>query len=153
MRVTPDELHRFMGEALAEAALAEAAGEVPVGAVVVHEGAVIARAHNETEHRRDASAHAEILAIQRAGQASGGWRLTECLLVVTLEPCTMCTGAIRLARIPVVAFGAYDPRAGACGSLYDLSIDERLGPPPRVIAEIRAAECAARLASFFAARR
>lgn len=142
-----------MDEALAEAAIAGNAGEVPVGAVVWKAGEIISRAHNLTESRSDVSAHAEVLALRHAGSLLRNWRITESILCVTLEPCTMCIGAIRLARVPVVIFGASDPRAGAAGSLYDLALEERLGPAPRVIRGVSEDECAKILNEFFARRR
>jgi tRNA(adenine34) deaminase len=142
-------LEHLMHEALIEASKAAALGEVPVGAVVAHQGVIISRAHNTTETDSTAVAHAEIHAITSASQSLGNWRLSECVLCVTLEPCTMCLGAIRLARIPTLVFGAGDSRQGAVGSLYDLSQDERLGSPLRVITGIKKAECESSLSTFF----
>lgn len=110
-----------MNVALDEARLGAAAGEVPVGAVVVHEGRIVAQAHNEVETEHDATLHAEILALRRASAKLGRWRLDDCSLLVTLEPCPMCIGAMVLARVRTLYFGAYDPRLGAVGSLFDLS--------------------------------
>lgn len=138
-----------MDEALEEAKRAATAGEVPVGAVVAHAGKIIGRGHNLTEARGTVSAHAEIIAINQASETLGGWRLSECILCVTLEPCTMCLGAIRLARIPTLVFGAGDSRQGATGSLYDLSQDPRLGDPIRVIRNIKQTECEEMLSQFF----
>jgi tRNA(adenine34) deaminase len=150
---TPDFLEYLMDQALLEATKAAAAGEVPVGAVIAHQGSIISRAHNSTETDATVIAHAETHAISRASEVLGGWRLSECILCVTLEPCTMCLGAIRLARIPTLLFGAGDSRQGAVGSLYDLSQDERLGPPLRVISGLKKTECETLLSSFFKQRR
>jgi tRNA(adenine34) deaminase len=141
-----------MRAALAEAA---AAGEdVPVGAVVLDEsGAVIARGRNQRETLADPVAHAEIVAIRAAGERRGSWRLADCTLVVTLEPCTMCAGALLAARIPRLVFGAADPRAGAAGSVWDVLHDPRLGPPVEVVGGVLADECTALLSDFFARRR
>lgn len=149
MKPTPDFISHLMAEALREAAHAAAKGEVPVGAVIAHKEAIIARAHNTTEASATVTAHAEMHAINRASQTLGGWRLSDCILCVTLEPCTMCLGAIRLARIPTIIFGAGDSRQGAVGSLYDLSQDERLGNPIRVISNIQQKECEEILSQFF----
>ena len=143
-----------MGLALEEAAAAAAAGDVPVGAVVLGpDGAVLARGRNERELRRDPVAHAELLAIQAAAEALGDWRLTGCTVVVTLEPCPMCAGALVAARVGTVVFGAVDPKAGACGTLYNLCVDPRLNHEVEVVPGVRAEECAAVLSSFFAGRR
>jgi tRNA(adenine34) deaminase len=141
-----------MRAALAEAA---AAGEdVPVGAVVLDDsGAVIARGRNQRETLADPVAHAEIVAIRAAGQHRGSWRLADCTLVVTLEPCTMCAGALLAARIPRLVFGAADPRAGAAGSVWDVLHDPRLGPPVEVLGGVLADECTMLLSEFFARRR
>jgi tRNA(adenine34) deaminase len=141
-----------MRAALTEAA---AAGEdVPVGAVVLDEsGAVIGRGRNQRETLGDPVAHAEIVAIRAAGEHRGSWRLADCTLVVTLEPCTMCAGALLAARMPRLVYGAADPRAGAAGSVWDVLHDPRLGPPVEVLGGILAAECTALLSEFFARRR
>ena len=140
--------------ALVEAALAEGHGDVPIGAVVLDgDGAVIARAGNERELTGDPTAHAEVLALRRAAEVVGEWRLTGCTLVVTLEPCTMCAGAILQARIPRVVFGAWDEKAGAVGSVHDVLRDRRLPHRVEVIAGIREAECATLLRDFFADKR
>jgi tRNA(adenine34) deaminase len=146
---TPELLAHLMTEALREAAKAAAFGEVPVGAVIAHKETIIGRGHNTTERDKSVVAHAETHALHQASQAAGDWRLSECILCVTLEPCTMCTGAIRLARIPIVVFGAGDSKQGAMGSLYDLSLDDRLGTPPRVISGILKDECESALKRFF----
>ena len=126
---SPEFIDQLMTEAIAQAKSAAALGEVPVGAVVAHNNAIIGRGRNTTEHDQTIVAHAELHAIQEASKKLGSWRLNECIMCVTLEPCTMCLGAIRLARIPVIIFGAGDSQQGAVGSLYDLSLDERLGTP------------------------
>ncbi len=143
----------FMAEALAEAKAAEALGEVPIGAVVVFEGRVIARAGNTRESAQDPFGHAELSAMRAAAAARSGWRLTGCTLYVTLEPCTMCAGAIVLARVDRVVFGARDPKAGAVGSLYDLPADPRLNHRPIVQGGVLAEECGELLRAFFRARR
>lgn len=140
--------------ALAEARVALSLGEVPVGAVVLDEnGTVLARAHNERERGDDPTAHAEIVALRRAGTALGSWRLAGCTLAVTLEPCAMCAGALVLARVARLVFGAWDPKAGAVGSLWDLVRDRRLNHRPEVAAGVCEAECAGLLAGFFAGKR
>lgn len=142
-----------MGLALAEAAAAVAHGDVPVGAVVLVGGTAIASRHNERELRGDPTAHAEILALQEAARALGTWRLGEATMVVTLEPCPMCAGALVAARIGKLVFGAPDPKAGACGSLYQLCGDPRLNHELPVEGGLRADESSALLAGFFAGRR
>ncbi|MDQ1740543.1 MAG: tRNA(adenine34) deaminase [Pseudonocardiales bacterium] len=150
--VTSD--HEAMGVALREAGAALAAGEVPVGAVVLSaQGAVLATAHNLRQLNADPTAHAEVLALRRAGEVLGDWQLTGCTLVVTLEPCTMCAGAAVLARIRRLVFGAWDDKAGAAGSLWDVVRDRRLNHRPEVLAGVRQDECAALLTRFFADRR
>lgn len=141
-----------MVHALAEAA--KSGEDVPVGAVIIDgDGQVIATGHNEREAKHDPTAHAEIVAIRKAAEAKGSWRLDDCTLVVTLEPCVMCAGAIVSARIPRVVFGAWDVRVGASGSLYDLIRDARLGAPAEVISGVMEEECAAQLREFFAKKR
>lgn len=139
--------------ALSLARQAISANEVPVGAVVVKEGQVIAEAHNLTEQNRDVTAHAEILALKKAAQTLGNWRLEGCELYVTLEPCTMCAGAIRQARLSAVYYGAADERVGACGSLYDLAADPRLGPAPCVVGGILSSDCSLIIKEFFSKSR
>lgn len=153
MKIEKELLDNLMAQALEQAVLASAMGEVPIGAVVYRGGEIIARAHNQMERLKDASAHAEILAMREASHKLGNWRLSDSILCVTLEPCTMCIGALRLARVPVIVFGADDARAGAVGSLYDISLDARLGEVPRVIKGISAQACASVLSEFFSARR
>ncbi|WP_329140883.1 nucleoside deaminase [Streptomyces sp. NBC_01476] len=136
--------------ALAEAERAPLTGDVPVGAVVLApDGSVLARACNEREATGDPTAHAEVLAIRRAAVAVGAWRLTGCTLVVTLEPCTMCAGAIVLARLDRVVYAAPDPKAGAAGSLWDLVRDRRLNHRPEVVPGVLPAPAAALLTRFF----
>jgi tRNA(adenine34) deaminase len=140
----------------AEAAAAAGAGpaDVPVGAVILDEaGSVIVRARNRRELDTDPTAHAEIVAIRQAARALGRWRLTGLTLVVTLEPCTMCAGAVTVSRLARVVYGAEDPKAGAVGSLWDVLRDTRLNHQPEVIGGVLAAECGALLRDFFAARR
>ncbi|WP_371096323.1 tRNA adenosine(34) deaminase TadA [Streptomyces sanglieri] len=139
-----------MRRALAEADLAARAGDVPVGAVVLDpDGALLATGHNEREATGDPTAHAEVLAVRRAAAALGRWRLTGCTLVVTLEPCTMCAGALVQSRVDRVVYGARDEKAGAAGSLWDLVRDRRLNHRPEVIHGVLEQECASLLTSFF----
>ncbi|QES52441.1 tRNA-specific adenosine deaminase [Streptomyces venezuelae] len=136
--------------ALAEAARAVPAGDVPVGAVVLGpDGSVLASGHNEREAVGDPTAHAEVLALRRAASALGAWRLPGCTLVVTLEPCVMCAGALVQSRVARVVYGADDEKAGAAGSLWDLVRDRRLNHRPEVIRGVLAAECAEQLTGFF----
>src|SRR5687768_9231896 len=139
--------------ALAEARSAADHGDVPVGAVALVDGEVVASDHNRREELGDPTAHAELLVLRAAAAARGGWRLSEVTLVVTLEPCPMCAGALVAARIGRLVFGAADPRAGACGSLYNLCSDPRLNHAVPITRAVRAGECAALLAEFFASRR
>ena len=143
-----------MGEALAQARAASVHGDVPIGAVVLDPGGrVVARAGNERELTGDPTAHAEVLALRRAAEALGSWRLEGCTLVVTLEPCTMCAGAIVLSRISRVVFGAFDEKAGAVGSLWDVVRDRRLNHRPEVVSGVLAAESSRLLTDYFAAQR
>jgi tRNA(adenine34) deaminase len=142
-----------MRRALEQAALAPAHGDVPVGAVALAGGEVVAARHNERQLRADPTAHAELLALRDAAQRLGTWRLDRVTLVVTLEPCPMCAGALVAGRVGRLVFGAADPRAGACGSLYNLCADPRLNHELPVTAGVLAAECAMQLTSFFAGRR
>jgi tRNA(adenine34) deaminase len=143
-----------MGWALAEAAAAPLTGDVPVGAVVVDAaGEVIGRGHNAREALQDPTAHAELLALRSAAAALGSWRLTGCTLVVTLEPCAMCAGAIVLARLPRLVLGAWDPKAGAAGSMRDIVRDSRLNHRVEVVGGVRAEECGELLRAFFAGHR
>jgi tRNA(adenine34) deaminase len=147
------DLDAAMGLALEEATAATAHGDVPVGAVVLRDGEVIAQRHNERERTGDPSAHAEILALRDAAVVVGSWRLSGTTLVVTLEPCPMCAGALVAARVDQVVFGAADPKAGACGSLYNLCVDPRLNHELEVVPGVRAEEAAALLTGFFGERR
>jgi tRNA(adenine34) deaminase len=147
-----DDLY-WMGIALREAQKAADRGEVPIGAVVVGNGAVLGRGHNLREARQDPAAHAEMIAIRQAARKEKSWRLTGATIYVTLEPCIMCMGAILLARVERVVFGCLDPKGGAAGSLYDLSDDRRLNHRVAVAGGVREAECAAILSDFFAALR
>jgi tRNA(adenine34) deaminase len=142
-----------MGVALEEAALAAPHRDVPVGAVALVAGEVVARRHNERELRHDPTAHAEVLALTDAAAALGTWRLSEVTLVVTLEPCPMCAGALVAGRVGRLVFGTADPKAGACGSLYNLCADPRLNHELPVTAGVRQAECAAILTEFFRSQR
>jgi len=142
-----------MGLALAEAERCLEHGDVPVGAVVVRNGAVVGAGRNERERLQDPTAHAEILALREAAQAAGSWRVLDATLYVTLEPCAMCAGAIVLARVPRVVFGTTDPKAGAAGSVLDVLAEPRLNHRPAVTGGVLAADCAALLRDFFAARR
>jgi tRNA(adenine34) deaminase len=143
-----------MRAALAEARLALRTGDVPIGAVVVDaEGAILGTGHNEREARGDPTAHAEVLALRAAASAVGQWRLTGCTLVVTLEPCTMCAGALVLARVDRLVYGAVDDKAGAVVSLWDVVRDRRLNHRPEVIGGVLAQECADLLLAFFGERR
>lgn len=144
---------RWMRLALEEARRAAAAGEVPVGAVVVRAGELVARAHNRRETSGDPTAHAEVLALRLAAAALGGWRLDDCTLYVTLEPCPMCAGAMVLARLGRCVYGAADPKAGAAGTLYDLLADPRLNHQVPVTAGVLAEACGQVLQEFFRARR
>lgn len=144
---------RFMRLALREAERAAEHGDVPIGAALVREGEVIANAGNERELREDPTAHAEVLALREGARRLGGWRLADSVLYVTLEPCVMCAGAIVLARVPRVVYGADDPKAGAAGSVLDVLGEPRLNHRPRVEAGLLAGESARLLESFFRARR
>ena len=141
--------HSSMKAAMAEASKAAQAGEIPVGAIIVHERRIIARAHNQVEQLSDATAHAEMIALTQAAEAMGGWRLDGTTLYVTLEPCTMCIGAVLLARVGRVVFGASDPVAGACGSV--LGLTDGTGLPRQVPTEggVLGEECSAMLKEFF----
>ena len=143
----------FMRLALREATRATEHEDIPVGAVVVREGEVIGTGHNEREVRADPTAHAEMIALREAARALGTWRVLDSVLYVTLEPCTMCAGAIVLARIPRVVFGTADPKAGAAGSVLDVLGEQRLNHRPQVQSGLLAEECADLLRAFFASRR
>lgn len=143
----------FMRLALAEAEAAVREDEVPVGAVIVHQGRVIAAAHNQREQLQDPTAHAEMIAITQAAHTLRSWRLEGCTLYVTLEPCAMCAGAMVLARLPLLVYGAADPKAGAVDSLYRLLSDARLNHRVQVVSGVLARECGAILTSFFQQKR
>ena len=147
---TPTELMQL---AIEQARLAEAADEVPIGAVIAREGEIIAAAHNRRHRDADPTAHAELLAIRAAAAKLGDWRLEGCTLAVTLEPCCMCAGAIVLARIPTLLYGAADPKAGAVDTLYHLCGDDRLNHVVEVASGVMAEECGAMLTAFFRAQR
>jgi tRNA(adenine34) deaminase len=145
--------HYFMGEALRQAARALAAAETPVGAVIVREGRIVARAFNQVETLKDATAHAEMLALTQAAEAAGDWRLTGATLYVTKEPCPMCAGAMVHARVRRVVFGAADPKAGAAGGALNLLQFPTLNHRCDITSGVREAECRELLRSFFAGRR
>ncbi|MCC5672840.1 tRNA adenosine(34) deaminase TadA [Kocuria rhizophila] len=148
------QLASWMDRALSEAALTAASGDVPIGAVVLDaDGRVIGTGHNRREECGDPTAHAEVLALREAAAHRGEWRLEGCTLVVTLEPCAMCAGAVVLARVPTVVFGAWDPKAGACGSVFDIVRDPRLNHWVEVTGGVREDECAALLREFFRTHR
>jgi tRNA(adenine34) deaminase len=151
--VPAPEAERWMREALALARDAQARGEVPVGAVVVRDGTIVGRGGNAPIAANDPTAHAEIAALRCAAAAVGNYRLPDCDLYVTLEPCVMCAGAILHSRVRRLVFGARDPKTGACGSVIDLFAEVRLNHHTRVTGELLASECGALLSAFFAARR
>ena len=139
--------------ALREAERAQEHEDVPIGAVIVREGEVVAAAHNERELRQDPTAHAEVIALREAAKAFGTWRVLDAVLYVTLEPCAMCAGAIVLSRIPRVVYGASDPKAGAAGSVLDVLAEPRLNHRPEVAGGLLADECGGLLSAFFSSRR
>lgn len=141
---------KYMKEALAEAEAAGRLGEVPIGAVIVRDGEIIARGHNLTETRKDPTAHAEMNAIRQAAEALGGWRLPGCEMYVTCEPCAMCAGALVWSRIEKLYIGAMDPKAGACGSIFDIVEEPRLNHRIQVERGVMAEECSQLLKDFFA---
>jgi tRNA(adenine34) deaminase len=143
----------FMRLALREAERAPAHEDVPIGAVIVRGGEVIAAAHNEREVRGDPTAHAEVIAVREAARVIGSWRVLDAAVYVTLEPCAMCAGALVLARVGRLVYGAPDPKAGACGSVLDVISEPRLNHRPDVAGGLLSAECGELLASFFASRR
>jgi tRNA(adenine34) deaminase len=151
--VQPEQDERLMRQAIREAEFAMEAGDVPVGAVIVHQGRVIGRGHNQRELLQDPTAHAEIIALTAAASAMNSWRLEDCTLYVTLEPCIMCAGAIVQARVQRLVFGATDPKAGAVRSLYQIVEDPRLNHRVRVSGGVLAEECAGLLRAFFARQR
>jgi len=142
-------MKKYMMEALKEAEIAASEGEVPVGAVIVRDGEIIAKAHNMTEQSKDPTAHAEVLAIRQASQGLGGWRLPGCQMFVTAEPCSMCAGAIVWARIEKLYIGTMDPKAGACGSVFNIPQDKRLNHYVEIETGIMRDECSQILKDFF----
>ena len=146
----PRSHEQWMRRAIAEAGKAQAKDEVPIGCVIVQGGRIIARGHNLRETSQDPTGHAELIAIRKAARKLGSWRLLDTVLYVTLEPCTMCMGAIILARIPTVVFGCYDPKGGAAGSLYDLSSDPRLNHRVELLPLVLESDCSNLLSDFFA---
>lgn len=153
MSIDPTRDEFFMRQAMAEAEVAAAVGEVPVGALLVLDGVIIGRGHNLRETSNDPTTHAEMLAIRQGAEHIGHWRLLDTTLYVTLEPCVMCMGAIILARIPRLVYGCRDPRVGAVGSIYDFSRDERFNHRVEVTEGVLRDECSAQLSSFFQALR
>ena len=153
MAVKPHDDSFFMTEALKEAAIAADEGEVPVGCVIVHAGRIIGRAHNLREQLNDPTAHAEMIAITQASAALASWRLTGCTAYVTIEPCPMCAGALVLARVDRLVFGARDDKAGACGTLYNVVQDDRLNHRIEITKGVLADEAATLLQEFFRRRR
>jgi tRNA(adenine34) deaminase len=143
----------FMRLALREAERALEHDDVPIGAVLVRDGELVAAAHNERELRQDPTAHAEVIALREAARLEGSWRLLDTVVYVTLEPCAMCAGALVLARVPRVVYGASDPKAGACGSVLDVLGEPRLNHRPEVAGGLLARECGELLSGFFASRR
>jgi tRNA(adenine34) deaminase len=144
---------RWMRQALNQARIAFDANEVPVGAVIVHDDRIIAEGYNQRETLQDPTAHAEMIAITQASEALGSWRLLDCTLYVTLEPCPMCAGAIVQSRIPTVVYGTTDPKGGACHTLYQITNDPRLNHTATVLGGVLREECKAILQEFFAAQR
>ena len=143
----------FMRLALREAEAALEHDDVPIGAVVVREGEVVGAGHNERELRQDPTAHAEVLALREASRSVGSWRLLDCVMYVTLEPCAMCAGAVVLARVPRIVYGTTDPKAGAAGSVLDVLAEPRLNHRPEVSGGLLADESSALLRAFFESRR
>ncbi len=144
---------RYMRVAIDQAEIARQNGDVPVGAVIVHEGHLIAKAYNQREQLNDPTAHAEIIALTQAAVAVGNWHLDNCTIYVTLEPCAMCAGALVLARMDRLVYGCQDPKTGACGSLYNIVQDERLNHRLEVTSGVMEGECRQQLQEFFAHRR
>lgn len=147
--INPADDQKFMRAALREAELAAEEEEIPVGSVIVNDGRIIGRGHNQREKLNDPTAHAEMIALTAAAAHVGGWRLNECTLYVTLEPCPMCAGALLQARMSRLVFGTTDPKAGACGTLYSLHDDSRLNHRVATTAGVLADECRDQLAEFF----
>lgn len=150
--ITKNDEH-FIRLAIEQAKIAQENGDVPIGAVIVHDNQIIGKAYNQREQLKDPTAHAEIIALTQAAAALQSWRLTGCTMYVTLEPCPMCAGALVLARIDRLVYGSDDPKAGACGSLYDIVRDERLNHRMEVTSGILAEECSKLLQEFFQHRR
>jgi len=148
-----DEDEKYMKAAIREALTALDEDEVPVGAVVVHQDRIIGRGYNQRERLQDPTAHAEMIALTAAASALGSWRLEHCTMYVTLEPCPMCAGAIVQSRMPRLVFGARDPKAGACVSLFTITQDERLNHRVEVVGDVMARDCATLLTDFFASQR
>ncbi len=144
---------RFMQMAIGAAGVGEENGDVPIGAVIVHENRIIAKAYNQRQQLQDPTAHAEIIALTQAAAALGSWRLHDCTIYVTLEPCSMCAGALVLARIDRLVYGCDDPKTGAVKSLYNICQDERLNHQVEVTAGVLGEQCSAMLSDFFARRR
>ncbi|HIJ70362.1 MAG TPA: tRNA adenosine(34) deaminase TadA [Planctomycetes bacterium] len=144
---------KYMRVAIDQAEIARENGDVPVGAVIVHNGRMIAKAYNQRQQLNDPTAHAEIIALTQAAAAVGNWRLEGCTIYVTLEPCTMCAGALVLARIDRLVYGCNDPKTGACGSLYNIVQDERLNHRLEITRGVMEEECRKQLQAFFANRR
>ncbi len=144
-----EEYEKFMLEAIKEAKKAEKENEVPIGAVLVCDGRIVARAHNKKNQSGNTLHHAELLLLERVMKKKGDWHLNDCDLFVTLEPCPMCAGACINARVRSVIFGAYDPKAGCCGTLYNLCEDARFNHRPKVVGGVCEAECGALLTNFF----
>lgn len=142
-------MRKYMQAALEEAKKAAALGEIPIGAVIVRDGAVIACGHNETETRKDPTAHAEMIAIRAAAKALGGWRLTECQMFVTAEPCSMCAGAIVWARIEKLYIGTMDPKSGACGSVFNIPQEKKLNHFTEIETGLMQEECSCIMKDFF----
>jgi tRNA(adenine34) deaminase len=144
---------RFIRLAIDAAAVAEENGDVPIGAVIVRQGRIIGKAYNQRQQLQDPTAHAEIIALTQAAAAVGSWRLHGCTMYVTLEPCPMCAGALVLARLDRLVYGCNDPKAGACGSLYNIVQDERLNHKVEITSGVLADDCSRQLQNFFARRR
>lgn len=153
MVYSQEEKEYFMAQALLEAEKSLAKDEIPIGCVIVKEGQIIGRGHNAREELNQAIMHAEIMAIQEANQAVGNWRLLDCTLFVTIEPCVMCSGAIGLARLPEVVYGAANPKFGAAGSLYNILSDSRLNHRVSLETGVMASQCANIMQNFFRQRR
>jgi tRNA(adenine34) deaminase len=148
-----EENQQYMRVAIDQAEIARENGDVPVGAVIVHNGQITAKAYNQRQQLNDPTAHAEIIALTQAAAAVGNWRLEGCTIYVTLEPCPMCAGALVLARIDRLVYGCNDPKAGACGSLYNIVQDERLNHRLKVTSGVLEKECRQQLQEFFTNRR